>query len=465
MDESRLRYTPTPGPGRNAAVDPDPGSPRRRLLLGAALVFVLLGIAYGIWWWLVAQHYQHTEDAYVHGDLVQITPQIAGTVIAIHADDTDYVEAGAALVELDRTDAEVALEQARATLAQTVRQVSTLYAQNEGLQADIEARKAQAQHAGTELARLQDDLRRRQSLARAGGISGEELLHAQAAVKNAQAALAAAEAAVTAAQAQLSSNTALTANTTVDNHPNVLVAAARLREAGLNLARTSLPAPVSGYVAKRTAQLGQRIAEGTPTMAVIPLERVWVDANFKEVQIGNMRIGQPVELHADMYGKKVTYHGKVAGLSAGTGSAFALLPPQNASGNWIKVVQRVPVRIALDPQQLRDHPLRLGLSMQVTVDISDTSGPALAGAAHPGSAYSTAAFDSANSHMADMIATIIAENRSPAGDAAGPRSMASGATTTPQDPAATSRKAEAGPAAPDKPDGSPRRVAANRNAS
>src|SRR5690606_31646455 len=164
---------------------------------------------YGIWWWMVAQHYESTEDAYVHGDLVQITPQIAGTVIAIHADDTDYVQAGSTLLDLDRTDAEVALEQARATLAQTVRHVSTLYAQNDGLQADIEARKAQAQHAGTELARLQDDLKRRQSLARAGGISGEELLHAQAAVKNAQAAVAAAEAAVTAARAQLSSNTAL----------------------------------------------------------------------------------------------------------------------------------------------------------------------------------------------------------------------------------------------------------------
>lgn len=463
MDESRLRYTPAPGPGRNAVQEPR--SPRRRLLLGTALVFILMGIAYGIWWWVVAQHYEHTEDAYVHGDLVQITPQIAGTVIAIHADDTDYVEAGAALLELDRTDAEVALEQARATLAQTVRQVNTLYAQNEGLKADIEARKAQAQHAGTELARLQDDLRRRQSLARAGGISGEELLHAQAAVKNAQAALSAAEAAVTAARAQLSSNTALIANTTVENHPNVLVAAARLREAGLNLARTSLPAPVSGYVAKRTAQLGQRISEGTPTMSVIPLERVWVDANFKEVQIGNMRIGQPVELHADMYGKKVTYHGKVAGLSAGTGSAFALLPPQNASGNWIKVVQRVPVRIVLDPQQLRDHPLRLGLSMQVKVDVSDTSGPALAGSAHPSTAYSTAAFDSANSHMADMIATIIAENKLPAGDAAKTSSMASGAMAAPQEAATASRATEESPAAQDKPGNGPRRIAANRNAS
>ena len=463
MDESRLRYTPTPGPGRNAATESEAINPRKRLLLGTALIFMVLGVSYGIWWWMVAQHYESTKDAYVHGDLVQITPQIAGTIIAIHADDTDYVEAGSTLLDLDRTDAEVALEQARATLAQTVRQVSTLYAQNEGLQADIEARKAQAQHAGTELARLQDDLKRRQSLARAGGISGEELLHAQAAVKSAQAAVSAAEAAITAARAQLSSNTALTANTTVENHPNVLVAAARLREAGLNLARTSLPAPVSGYVAKRTAQLGQRISEGTPTMTVIPLERVWVDANFKEVQIGGMRIGQPVELHADMYGKKVTYHGRVAGLSAGTGSAFALLPPQNASGNWIKVVQRIPVRIALDAQQLRDHPLRLGLSMHVTVDISDTSGPALAGTSHPGTAYSTAAFESANAQMADMIAGIIAENRLPAG--AKPRSMASGAMAAPDAATTAAREADRAPAAENKPVGSPRRVAANRNAS
>ena len=402
-------------------------SPRKRLLLIATFVFVVAAIAYGAWWMLVARHFQSTDDAYVHGDLVQITPQIAGTVVALHADDTDYVEAGATLAELDRADAEVAVAEAEAALAQTVRQVGMLYAQNEGLSADIEERLAQAQHARTELDRLESNLKRREGLARAGGISGEELLHAQAAVKNGQAAVTAADAAVASARAQLASNTALTANTTVADHPNVKQAAAKVREAYLSLARTSLPAPVSGHVARRSAQLGQRIAAGTPLMTVVPLDRVWVDANFKEVQIGQMRIGQPVRLNADMYGKSVTYHGTVSGLSAGTGSAFALLPAQNASGNWIKVVQRVPVRIALDPQELAQHPLRLGLSMHVTVDISDTSGRVLAGASHTNTAHSTAAFEQASHEANELIAATIAAHlpsaAAPPGTTSGPASQ------------------------------------------
>ncbi len=447
---------PTPAPDASR-------SPRKRLLLIATLIFLVAAIAYGTWWALVARHFQSTDDAYVHGDLVQITPQVAGTVVAIHADDTDYVEAGVALAELDRADAEVALEQAQATLAQTVRQVSTLYAQNHGLQADIEARQAQAQHARTELARLQNDLSRREGLGRAGGISGEELLHARAAVKNGQAAVAAADAATKAAQANLESNSALTANTTVAEHPSVKLAAASVREAYLDLARTSLPAPVSGYIARRTAQLGQRIAAGTALMSVVPLDRVWVDANFKEVQIGQMRIGQPVRLHADMYGKKVTYHGTVAGLSAGTGSAFALLPAQNASGNWIKVVQRVPVRIALDPEELRAHPLRLGLSIQATVDISDTSGHALAGPLHNNSAYATAAFDQTTNRAAsDMIAATIAANLYPV--VAAPAATALPAKDRP--PLASGKpQSRAGASAGKKPASMPRRLAASRNAS
>lgn len=387
-----------------------PRSPRKRLLIGAAVLFVALGAAYGAYWGLVARHFESTDDAYVQGDLVQITPQIAGTVIGLHADDTDFVKAGEPLAELDRADADVALAQAEASLAQTVRQVSTLYVQNTGLAADISAREAQARSARSELARAQNDLRRRQALAKSGGVSGEELLHAQSAVQNAQAAVAAADAAIAASRATLAGNEALTSNTTVAEHPNVKLASAKVREAYLNLARTHVPAPVSGYVARRSAQLGQRVAAGAPLMAIVPLDGVWVDANFKEVQIGRMRIGQPVTLTADMYGSKVVYHGTVAGLGAGTGSAFALLPAQNASGNWIKVVQRVPVRIALDKADLDAHPLRLGLSMDVKVDISDTSGQALAQGARREPAYASEAFTQADAQASAAVARILADN-------------------------------------------------------
>ncbi len=390
--------------------NPTPRSPRKRLLIGAAVIFILLGAAYGVWWMLVASHFESTDDAYVQGDLVQITPQIPGTIVGLHADDTDFVRAGQPLADLDRADAEVALAQAEASLAQTTRQVSTLYLQNTGLEADIAAREAEARRARADLARAQTDLRRRQALAKSGGVSGEELLHAQTSVQNGQAAVAAADAAVAAGRAGLASNEALTANTTVAEHPNVKLAAAKVREAYLNLARTQVTAPVSGYVARRSAQLGQRVAAGAPLMAVVPLDGVWVDANFKEVQIGRMRIGQPVTLKADMYGSKVVFHGKVAGLGAGTGSAFALLPAQNASGNWIKIVQRVPVRIALDPQELQDNPLRLGLSMDVEVDIADTSGEVLARGARREPTYVSEAFVQADAQAAAAVARIVTDN-------------------------------------------------------
>ncbi|GAA5232096.1 HlyD family efflux transporter periplasmic adaptor subunit [Verticiella sediminum] len=385
-----------------------PRSPRKRLLLIAALVFLIAAAAYGAWWFLIARHFQSTDDAYVQGDLVQITPQIAGTITGLHADDTDFVQAGQTLVELDRADVEVALAEAESQLAQTVRQVSTLYVQNDGFDAQIRARQADAASAKAALARAQADLRRRQALAQSGGVSGEEILHARTTVETAQAALAAAEAAVANAKAGLAGNETLTAGTDVQDHPNVRLAAARVRQAYLDLARTEIQAPVSGYVARRSGQLGQRVAAGTALMAVVPLDQVWVDANFKEVQIGSMRIGQPATLHADMYGSKVAYRGKVAGLGAGTGSAFALLPAQNASGNWIKVVQRVPVRIELDPEELREHPLLLGLSMNVEVDISDTSGPALSAGRRKDSSYAVNVLSDAQAQARGVIERIIA---------------------------------------------------------
>jgi membrane fusion protein, multidrug efflux system len=362
------------------------------MLLIAAGVFLAAGVAYAGYWMLFLRHTERTDDAYVQGNVVQITPQVPGVVVSLNADDTDFVKSGQPLVALDRADAEVALAQARAALAQTVREVRTTYVNNTTWAANIAQREAEVGRAKTELARAEDDLARRMTLVDSGAVSGEELNHTRSAVTNARAALAGAEAALTSARQSLATNESLTEGTTVDKHPSVERAAAKVREAYLAYARTIVPAPVSGYVAKRTVQVGQRVAAGAPLMAIIPLDQVWVDANFKEVQLRRMRIGQPVKLTADAYGSAVEYHGIVAGLGVGTGAAFALLPAQNATGNWIKVVQRVPVRIALDPKELAAHPLRVGLSMAVDVDVADASGTTLAAGPRAAPAYTTTAF-------------------------------------------------------------------------
>ncbi|MES2401305.1 MAG: efflux RND transporter periplasmic adaptor subunit [Pseudomonadota bacterium] len=363
---------------------PVQGNPKRKKALTAlAAVVVVCGLGWSAYEYLVASHYESTDNAYVQGNVIQITPQIGGTVLAIMADDTDFVKAGQPLVQLDPADAKVALDQAEAALAQAVRQVRTLYANNGTLQAQIMLRDSDVVKAQSEIARANDDLNRRQSLTGNGAVSKEELGHAETQLANAKSALAAAQAGVVAAREQLASNQALTEGTSVEQHPSVLMAAAKVREAFLATQRAAMPAPVDGYVAKRTVQLGQRVAAGTPMMSIIPLKQVWVDANFKEVQLRNIRIGQPVKLVADVYGKKVEYKGTVAGLGAGTGAAFSLLPAQNATGNWIKVVQRVPVRIALDAKQIEANPLRVGLSMDAEVDISNKDGKTLADAPRP----------------------------------------------------------------------------------
>jgi membrane fusion protein (multidrug efflux system) len=369
-------------------------SRRKRLMTLLVGVILVAAVAYGLYYFLDARFHESTDDAYVNGNVVQITPQVTGTVIAVNADDTQTVKSGDSLVVLDGADAKVALQQAEANLAQTVRQVRGLFVNNDQYQAQIAQRQA-------DLSRAQDDLRRRLAVAQTGAVSQEEISHARDTVK-------AAQAAVDAAQQQLASNRALTANTTIATHPNVLAAAAKVRDAYLNNARNVLPAPVTGYVAKRSVQVGQRVSPGTPLMAIVPLESVWVDANFKEVQLKHMRIGQPVELTADIYGSSVVYHGKVVGFSAGTGSAFSLLPAQNATGNWIKVVQRLPVRIALDPAELRAHPLRIGLSMQADVDIKNDSGSQLGNAQN--TVYQTNVFDKYGDEANAEIARIIAEN-------------------------------------------------------
>jgi membrane fusion protein (multidrug efflux system) len=386
-------------------------SARRRqgLTLIAAAVGVA-ALAWGGWHWLHGRHHQNTDNAYVAGNVVQITPQVGGTVTAIGADDNDFVKAGQVLVQLDPADASVALAQAEAQLAQTVREVRGLFANTATLEAQLKAREADAVRAQTELARLDDDVRRRTPLVATGAVGREEFEHLQQQATAARQALAAAQAAVQATREQLAASQAQTEGTRVAEHPAVQRAAAKVREADLALQRIELVAPISGHIAKRGVQLGQRVQAGSPLMTLVALDRLWVDANFKESQLQDLRIGQSAELEADVYGSKVTYHGKVEGLGAGTGAAFALLPAQNATGNWIKVVQRVPVRIALDPQELAAHPLRVGLSMDVTVDTADQSGKSLADAPRSTPAAATEVFAAQERAADQRVTRIIAAN-------------------------------------------------------
>jgi membrane fusion protein (multidrug efflux system) len=368
---------------------------RKKILLIIALIFILIGAGFALEWILVGRYVEETENAYVQGNVVQVTPQIAGTVTRIYVDDTIVVKAGQPLVSLDTADADVALAQAEAQLAQTVREVRTLYAGQAQSTANVTLREA-------ELARARDDLARRKALAGTGAVSGEEIRHAETS-------LAAAQAGVAGAREQLASGVALTNGTSVARHPNVLRAAARVQEVLLAQSRSTLVAPVGGEIAKRNVQVGQRVNPGAPLMAIVPLDQLWVDANFKESQLREMRIGQPVSLIADLYGSKIKYDGRIIGMGAGTGSAFALLPAQNATGNWIKVVQRVPVRISIDPQQLAKHPLRVGLSMQVSVDLHDKGGAAIGANLSKGNVM-TAFAEPADAKASARIDAIIAAN-------------------------------------------------------
>src|SRR5277367_5014122 len=348
-----------------AAAPPSTAPPaaghRRRNLKVLAGVVAIGAVGYASYWYLYARYFESTDDCYVSGDVVQITTEIPGTVIQLHVDDTQSVARGQSLLELDPADAEVSVSNAEANLARAVRTVRALFAQADQLRAEIRDREVQLQQA-------EQDHQRRTGLLSEGAISSEELQHTQDRITEVRASL-------TAAQEQLKETTAQIDRTTIPTHPQVLAAMAAVRDASLALRRTRLTAPVPGIVAQRSVQVGQRVAAGTPLMGIVPLDAVWVDANFKEVQLRDMRVGQPVKLRADMYGGAAVYHGKLVGLSAGSGTAFALLPAQNASGNWIKIVQRLPVRVELDPSELRAHPLHIGLSVTATVDIRDTSGP------------------------------------------------------------------------------------------
>ncbi len=347
------------------AAEPTAGNGKRRLILGLiAVVFILAGIAWYLLWLFVLSQREVTDDAYVNGNQVIVSAQVPGTVIAILADDTQRVEAGQVLVKLDPTDAEVNLAKAKSALANAVRQVRQQTDMASQYDAGVAARKL-------DLARAQADLQRRQPLLADKAIAPEEVAHAREAVETAKAAL-------DIATRQSAASHAMVDGTPLAENASVLQAKAAFREAWINNERNAIVAPTSGYIAQRSVQVGARVQPGQPLMTVIALHDLWIDANFKESQLAHIRIGQPAKVESDIYGGKFEYDGKVVGLSAGTGSAFALLPPQNASGNWIKVVQRVAVRVALNPQQLEKSPLRIGLSTAVTVDTHDRNGRVLA---------------------------------------------------------------------------------------
>jgi membrane fusion protein (multidrug efflux system) len=351
----------------NATIEdsaPDANGKRRRIFLLIALVVIALGVLWSAYWVLVLSKRERTDDAYVNGNKVVISSQVSGTVIAVLTDDTQLAKAGQVLIKLDPTDADTALSRAASVLGRTVRQVRQQKSTAEQFDSLVESRRV-------ELARAQADLAKREPLLAQKAIAPEEVRHARENVALAQAAL-------TQALRQATSSHALIDGTTIEDNPAVLDAKAAYRDAWIAVQRNSVVAPVTGYVAERSAQLGQHVQAGQALMTVIPLNSLWTDANFKEVQLRHLRIGQPAEVRSDLYGGSYIFHGHVQGMSAGTGAAFALLPAQNATGNWIKVVQRVPVRIQIDDEDLRKSPLRVGLSATVTVDTTSRSGPVLA---------------------------------------------------------------------------------------
>jgi membrane fusion protein (multidrug efflux system) len=345
-------------------------NPRRRLLTILAIVVVAGVVLYGVYALLFAGRTVETDNAYVGADTAQVTPLVAGPVAKVFVRETEMVKAGQPLVVLDDSDARIAVEQAQAALGQAERKVRGYEANDTALGGQLAARQADLSRGRADLDRARTDLDRRQNLAASGAVSGEELTTAKNAYASAQAEVAQAQANLRAAQGSREANEVLISGASLEQNPEVAAARARLEAANLALSRTVVRAPIDGVVSKKTVQVGQQASVGVPLMAIVPTSDAYVDANFKEVQLQKVRIGQPVLLTSDLYGRAVKFHGLVKGLSGGTGSAFSLIPAQNASGNWIKVVQRLPVRIQLDPRELAQHPLRIGLSMKAAIDIS-----------------------------------------------------------------------------------------------
>lgn len=369
---------------------------RKRALLLLTVIFIIIGAAYTVYWFLVLRHHQETDNAYISGNQVQIMSQVPGSVVSIHFDNTDFVKSGDVLVTLDPTDAEQAFEQAKTALANSVRQTHQLLINSKQYQANIALKK-------TELSQAQNDLKRRVVLGAAAVIGREELQHARDAVEAAQASL-------DMAIQQYNANQALVLDTPLEKQPAIEQTAAKMRDAWLTLQRTKIVSPITGYISRRNVQVGAEISSGTPLMAVVPADQLWIDANFKETQLANMRIGQPATIVTDFYGDDMIYQGKVIGLDMGTGSAFSLLPAQNATGNWIKVVQRLPVRIELDAKQLAEHPLRIGLSSRVKVDTSNIDGQVLAQNVRKEPAFVTNALSLDLAPVNQMISDIIHAN-------------------------------------------------------
>ncbi len=410
-DESRTGATPPPGK-------------RRAALLTIIALFAAALAVFGAWWWLAGQWRTTTDDAYVGGNVVAVTPLTAGTVVAIYADTTQAVAEGQVLVQLDDADARLNLDAAEAALSQAVREVRGLYASSRGSLTLVERRRADLAMAEAELARdeamlaqAEAELKRRQELVKQQFVSAETLQLAQTARDSAKAQRDAALSAVQGGRAAIAEtreqavvSRARVDHTSLEDHPEVRAAATRVREAKLALERTRVLAPTSGQVARRAVQVGERVKPGDALIALVPLNRVWLDANFKETELPDVRIGQPAELVSDFYGGGVVFHGRVLGLAPGTGSAFALLPPQNATGNWVKIVQRVPVRIALDPAELRAHPLRVGLSMYVTIDTHDRTGPQLMQVPNSAPIAATSIYEQDLRAADALVAQIIADN-------------------------------------------------------
>ncbi|MFW0766665.1 efflux RND transporter periplasmic adaptor subunit [Trabulsiella odontotermitis] len=382
---------------QTSSAQPEHTSSKRKRNFVILFVILLLIAAGGLAWYLLyARYYETTDDAYVNANLVTLTPQIAGTVTQVTVDEGDYVKKGQPLVLLDPSDTEIALQQAEANLANTVRQVRGLYSTADNYRAQVAAKQVALQTA-------QSDFARRQKIFATGAIAAEDLSHYRDAVTSAQSDLAA-------AQQALKTNLAMVDDTVIDSHPEIKSAVATLRQRFLDNARSTILAPVSGFVAKRAVQLGMRVDSGTTLMSIVPLDQVWVDANFKESQMNTMRLGQKVTLTADLYGDDVEYHGTIESLGIGTGSAFSLLPAQNASGNWIKIVQRLPVRITLDPHDMQKHPLRVGLSMFARVDIRNADGNLLPQKTVAAPRFRTDVYQNALDQADRLVAKILHDN-------------------------------------------------------
>ena len=360
------------------------------------LLLLLISLGSAAYWYFFIKGFEETEDAYVSGNQVMVSAQVAGNISKINVDNMDPVQAGDVLLELDDTNTKLSFEQAKSNLANAVRQISQLNYTVKQLKSAVRANEIT-------LAQAQGNLNRRVQLVKDGAIDKESFQHAKEAVELAKANL-------TTSQNQLEANQALLLDGPLSEQPQIQSAVSNLKQAWLNLERTKIRSPIKGYVARRNAQVGQAVSVGGALMAVVTTDQMWLDANFKETQLTHMRIGQPVEIHFDLYGKDKTFNGKVVGIEMGTGSAFSLLPTQNATGNWIKVVQRVPVRIQLDPQQLIENPLRIGLSATVKVNVSDSQGETLRDQAPATTLYSTNVLQYDESAINNLIESIIRDN-------------------------------------------------------